>query len=87
MEADPGEVERWHFGGRYYGVTMASTPDTMDLELDDLGPAPSHGLVIAASMSDATGDVTVRVFSEMPLPIALVQQFLSEAECRLPPTR
>ncbi len=83
----PPEVERWSFGDRYYGVALASAPDSMVLELDDLGPGLARGLVMAASLSDSTGSMTVRVFTDAALPASLVQQFLSEAQVRLPPNR
>ena len=79
------ERERWHVGGRHYLVTMASTPDTMDLELEDVGPRAGRGLVLVASRNDGTAAVTVRGFSSEPLPLALVEQFLAEARHRLPP--
>ena len=59
----------------------------MVLELDDLGPGLARGLVMAASLSDSTGSMTLRVFTEAALPVTLVQQFLSEAQDRLPPKR
>jgi hypothetical protein len=35
----PDEVDGWRHGGRDFNVVLASTPDTMDLELDDVAPA------------------------------------------------
>ncbi len=43
---------------------LASAPDSMDLELDDIAPEPCRGLVMMASRSDDSGHMTVRVFSE-----------------------
>lgn len=37
--------EEWHYGGRYYLPTLASTPDSMDLELDVVGdPSDAQAL-------------------------------------------
>jgi hypothetical protein len=36
---DGREIERWHFGDEFDGSVLASAPDSMGLELDDLGPA------------------------------------------------
>lgn len=77
------EVERWHIGGRYYGVTAASTPDSFDLELDDLGPDLRRGIVAIASMRDGTDSIGVRLYAEQELPIEVVEQFLAEARRRL----
>jgi hypothetical protein len=59
----------------------------MDLELDDLGPAPSRGTLMIASCPDNTDDVTVRVFTEERLPLALIDQFVREARRRLAPSK
>jgi hypothetical protein len=43
------ELDRWHFGGRWYTTTLASdvhTRDGMGLELDDVAPAPGRGTVL-----------------------------------------
>jgi hypothetical protein len=82
---DDWQIQDWHFGGRYYGVRLASAPDSMDLELDHLGPAPEQGTVMIVSRDDNSGDMTVRVFTDQPLPLVLVEQFVSEARRRLPP--
>lgn len=83
VKPQPDGVRRWHFGDRYYWVTLTSTPTTLDLELDDLGPGIGRGLLAVASCDDASGAITVRFFTEDRLPIALVDQFLTEATERL----
>ena len=47
--SDTTERDRWHFGDRWYEVTMASVVshldrDGMALELDDIGPSPAEAL-------------------------------------------
>jgi len=77
--------DRWKFEDRYYMANLASTQETMDLELDDVGPGVGRGPVIYASRDDETELITVRTFTSSPLPIALLQQFINEAQSRLPP--
>lgn len=77
------EAERWHIGGRYYGVTVASTPDSLHLELDDLGPGVGRGTIAIASKPDGSSTINVRVFAEWSVPIDVVDQFLSEPRRRL----
>ena len=77
------EAERWHIGDRYYGVTAASTPDSYDLELDDLGPGIGRGPVAVASMPDGSGAVSLKVFDGRSLPIEVIEQFIAEARRRL----
>jgi hypothetical protein len=39
------ELDRWHFGGRWYTASLASdihTRDGIGLELDDVAPAPAE---------------------------------------------
>lgn len=84
MVEDSREIERWHFGDRYYGVVFAGGPDCTDLELDDLGPGLGRGSIMVASYADESGEMTVRTFTEEPLPLALVEQFVIEARLRLP---
>jgi hypothetical protein len=84
MNEEPDEVERWHVGDRYYGITLASTPSSMNLELDDLGPGPGRGLVAMASCDDDSGKLMMRFFTESSLPMALLEQFVDEAQRRLP---
>ena len=69
---------------RYYMVTLASTPDTMDLELEDVGPGVSRGLLLLASRNDQSGQL-VRVWTNDPLPIELLEEFMAEAQRCLPP--
>lgn len=80
----PEHVARWTFGGRHYGVTLASTATSMDLELDDLGPGVGRGLVALASYGDEAEVVTVRVLTRLPLSLGLIEQFLAEAKIQLP---
>lgn len=77
------ESQRWHIGDRYYGVTVASTPDSFDLELDDLGPGVGRGTVAIASMPDDSREINVRVFTDGALPIEVVEQFVAEVRRRL----
>lgn len=58
----------------------------MDLELDDLGPAPGRGTVMIASRDDDTGELTVTVLTDEALPLSLVEQFLREAREGLAPS-
>jgi hypothetical protein len=80
------EAERWHFGDRFYLLTLASTPDSMDLELDDVGPGSGRGTVLIASRDDETGAMTLRSFTDEPLAIELVEAFLAEERRTLPPS-
>ena len=84
MTTEPPEVERWHHGGRYYLTHLASTPTSMDLELDDVGPGIGRGPIALASCDDATGELVVRVFTDAPLPLGLLELLLSEARTVLP---
>ena len=77
------EVERWHIGERYYGVTAASTPQGFDLELDDLGPGVGRGLVAIASLPDDSEAISLQVFGAGALPIEVLEQFIAEARRRL----
>jgi hypothetical protein len=77
------ERQRWHIGDRYYGVIAASTPDSFDLELSDLGPGVGRGIVAIASMPDDTKQVNVRFFGDETLPIELIEEFVAEARRRL----
>jgi hypothetical protein len=79
------EREDWAFDGRHYMVTLASTPDTMDLELDDVAPSPSRGLVLMASRDDESGAITLRTFTSEPLALELLERFVGEAQRQLPP--
>jgi hypothetical protein len=77
------EADRWHIGDRHYGVTAASTPDSFDLELEDLGPGTGRGFIAIASMSDGIEAVTLRVLIDHPLPLELLERFIAEARLRL----
>ena len=80
------ESDRWHFGGRWYAMTLASdvlTRDGIGLELDDIGPAPERGQVLEAFQDDTTGEVTFTAHVAEPLPFDLVEQFVREARRRL----
>ena len=84
MTTEPQEVERWHHGSRYYLARLASTPTSMDLELDDVGPGIGRGPVALAWCDDATGELVVRVFTDAPLRLGLLELVLSEARTLLP---
>lgn len=82
------ESERWQFGGRWYAVTMASdvgARDGMGLELDDVAPAPGRGVALEAFHHDQTGEMTFTAFTNEPLPLDLVEQFVEQARRVLPP--
>jgi len=82
------EAERWHFGGRWYTATLASSVtsrDGMGLELDDVAPAPGRGSVLEAFHDDTSGEMTFISYSTEPLPFELVEQFIVEARRRLRP--
>jgi hypothetical protein len=81
-------AERWHFGGRWYATSLAGDVHTrggMGLELDDVAPAPGRGTVLEAFRDDSTGELTFTAHVTDPLPLDLVEQFLTEARRRLPP--
>ena len=84
MAEESGGREEWHYGDRYYGVTLASTPDSMDLELDDLGPPPARGTVLIALCDDETQMLTLRTFTDGPLALDLVERFVHLAREQLP---
>ena len=79
------ERERWHIGGRHYLLTLASTPDSMELDVDDVGPGVGRGLILIASRDDASGEMTLRTFTSDPLPLQLVEKVADEARGCLPP--
>ena len=79
------DAERSHFGDRFYGVTLASSPESMDLELEDFGPPPGRGLVMLASYDDDSAALAVRTFTNEPLPLELVEHFIGVARQQLPP--
>jgi hypothetical protein len=56
------EAERWHIGERYYSVTVASTPDSLGLELDDVGPGVGRGTIAIPSKPDTGEAINVRLF-------------------------
>jgi len=83
------EIDRWHFGGRWYATTLASDVyprDGIGLELNDVGPAPERGTVLEAFQDDTTGELTFITLTTEPLPFELVEQFISEARHRLSQT-
>jgi hypothetical protein len=83
-------ADRWHFGDRWYAITLTSdvlTRDGVRLELDDVAPAPGRGTVLEAFYDDTTGRMTFTAFANDPLPFELVEQFITEARRRLPPIR
>lgn len=81
--------ERWKYAGRYYNIVKFSDVldrDGFGWELEDIAPAPGKGVVLEAFWDDSTGDFTVRVFTDQPLPLELVRRFLNEASRGVPPT-
>lgn len=77
------EADKWHIGDRYYGLTVASSPDSLDLELEDLGPGTGRGFVAIASKPDGSDNIAVQVFADQSLPIELLEGFITEARLRL----
>jgi hypothetical protein len=63
-------------------VTLASSPDSSDLELEDLGPGTGRGLVAIASKRDGSDANTLQVIAD-PLPIELLDQLVAEARLQL----
>ena len=77
--------EDWHYGGRHYLLTLASTQDSMDLELDLVGDASGDQRpVLLASCDDESQDLTLSVFTSEPLPLDLIERFIGEARTSLP---
>jgi len=74
-------------------VTLASTPDSLDLELDDVGPAVGRGTIAVASRPDGGDVISVRPFSDEALPIEVLHvahldetgagQILQRPDCRI----
>lgn len=88
---DTTERDRWHFGDRWYAVTMAGVSDPdhdgMALELDDVGPPPGRGLVLEVFRDGRTHDMTLISHTTEPLPLLLVEQFITEARRSFRPTK
>lgn len=85
MDRQPGP---WEYGGRHYLVTVfsdVSTRNGLGWELEDVGPIPGRGVVLEAFRDDSNGSVTVRAFTDQPLPLALVHRFVSEVAHDLTP--
>jgi hypothetical protein len=84
--------EDWHYDDRYFLVTLASTPTSMDLELNEVGSAEAaarrkkgtQGPILLASCDDDSQGLTLSVFTTRPLPLELVERFVTEARRRLP---
>lgn len=77
------EAERWHLGGRYYGLTVASTPDSFDLELEEMGPEGERETIAVASMPDGGDAISLRVFSDESMPLEVMERFTAAARRRL----
>lgn len=76
--------DRWFFAGRHYIITLASSADDMNLELDDVGPGIGRGPVAVATKPDDSKEITLSTLTSDPLPIDLISQFIGEASSRLP---
>jgi hypothetical protein len=77
--------EAWHVAGRFYGVTVAGAPDSLDVELDDLGPAPERGTVARVVFpDDAPEQPTFAQYGDEPLPLALLEKFIAAARANEP---
>lgn len=77
--------EEWHYGDRHYLLTLVSTQESMDLELDAVGDASgAQGPVLLASCDDETQELTVAVYTDEPLPLDLLERFIAEARRLLP---
>lgn len=90
MSDDSRQRLEWRFGGRYYTVTPFSdvaTRDGFGFELEDIGPAPSRGLVLEAFWDDSTSEFTFTAHTQEPLSFGLVEKFIAEARRGVPPTR
>jgi hypothetical protein len=76
--------ERWEFDGRHYLITVfddtSATREGLGWELEDVAPTPGRGNVLEAFRDDNTGALTVTALTDQPLPLALVQRFVTEAE-------
>jgi hypothetical protein len=57
--------------------------DSLDLELEDLGPGTGRGIVAIASKRDGGDATTLQVIADHPLPIELLEQLVAEARLRL----
>jgi hypothetical protein len=83
-DARPGD---WHFAGRYYLTTMAGDLDRdgMALEVEDVAPAPGRWIVAEVYYSDQSGEMTFSALTTDPLPLALIERIVAEAQRVLPP--
>jgi hypothetical protein len=69
----------WLIEGRWYSPGIASDPDGLAVELEDVGPAPGRGVVMDAHRHATTGEYTFAYYAEDRLPLAVVERFISEA--------
>jgi hypothetical protein len=84
----PTPENTWEYDDRFYAVTAVSGTGTRDgfgWELDDVAPAPGHGPVLEAFWDDGAGRFTFTSFTPDPLPFALVERFVREANQAVPP--
>jgi hypothetical protein len=74
----------WFIEGRWYSPTVASDPDGLAVELDDVGPAPGRGVVMDAHRHFTTGEYTFAYYAKERLPLEVVERFVGEARRWLP---
>jgi hypothetical protein len=58
----------------------------MDLELDEVGSSRERreGPLLVASCDDVSQEVALSVWTDQPVPVDLIEQFLAEARRLLP---
>lgn len=71
--------DEWLIEGRWYQPTIASDPEGLAVELDDVAPAPGRGLVMDAHRNDSTVEYTFACYAADRLPLAVVERFIAEA--------
>ncbi|SDY05802.1 hypothetical protein SAMN05421504_104370 [Amycolatopsis xylanica] len=71
----------WEYDGRHYLINTWSDTSRFGFgwELEDVAPTPGKGVVMEAYLDGTTGAALVRVDTDEPLPLALVERFLAEA--------
>jgi hypothetical protein len=80
---DRDAADAWCFEGRYYGVVVCAGPEQVTVELEDLAPAPGRGTAAVVTFADDGAAPVVAVYAR-DLPLALLRQFLEEAERNQP---
>lgn len=78
MNATP---DRWEYDGRHYLVDRCGDTSKYGFgwELEDVAPTPGRGVVLEAYLEGATGTALFRSYTDQPLPLALVERFVTEA--------